>query len=246
VDLSERKDAGARRHPWEVARAGFFLALLEEHRLLRGHAWLDVGAGDAWFAARLRPCLPAEASLTCWDPNYTPDDLAAEHAGLTLTRDRPDRRFDRILMLDVIEHVEDDVAYVTGIVDTLLAETGWVLVSVPAYPSLFSSHDRALRHHRRYSPEACHALLEEAGLSIISEGGLFGSLLLPRAARVGIERVGLDRRASHGVGAWHAGTALTNAFTQVLVFDGKLSLAASRRGRPLPGLSYWAVASQAA
>ncbi len=55
-------------------------------------------------------------------------------------------------MLDVIEHVEDDVGFVRDVVDGSLAPGGWVLVSVPAYQSLFSSHDRALKHFRRYAP----------------------------------------------------------------------------------------------
>ena len=49
-------------------------------------------------------------------------------------------------MLDVIEHVEDDRGFVDATVGDLLSEGGIVLVSVPAYDALFSSHDRALRH----------------------------------------------------------------------------------------------------
>ena len=41
------------------------------------------------------------------------------------------------------------------IVDTMMAEHGWILVSVPAYQSLFTSHDTALKHYRRYSPVQC-------------------------------------------------------------------------------------------
>jgi hypothetical protein len=246
VDLKERRETGTQRHPWEIARAELFLSLLTQRDLLGGRDWLDVGAGDAWFADRLRTHLPNGASLTCWDPNYALEDLATDqHTGITLTRDRPARRFDRILILDVIEHVEDDDRYLSAIVADLLTDDGWVLVSVPAYQSLFSSHDEALGHHRRYSPNSCRSLLTRSGLAVRSDGGLCSSLLFPRAIEVALERAGLVHRRAHGIGAWSARRAPTAVITRALILDGKLALTTSRLGHPLPGLSYWALCSRA-
>jgi SAM-dependent methyltransferase len=243
VDLGERKDATARRHPWELARADFFLGILAEHGLLdSGGDWLDVGAGDAWFAGRLRRRVQKPTTVTCWDINYLPLDLASAEAGLTLVEARPAQRFDRILMLDVIEHVEDDEGFVRATVDDLLAEDGYVLVSVPSYQSLYSAHDRALRHLRRYSPRGCRALLERSGLVVLSAGGLFSSLLSVRLMQVMIWRVRPGPGTSaHGVGGWQHGEFVTRSLTRALAADGKLSQAATRRGRAVPGLSYWAL-----
>src|SRR5262249_18740294 len=132
-----------------------------------------------------------------------------------------------------------------GIVGDLLAERGWALVSVPAYPSLFSAHDRALRHYRRYSPRACRSLLERSGLTVVSSGGLFSSLLPARALQASLERVRLDRGQRNGIGAWKAGGTATAVLTRALITDGKLSLSLSRRGRALPGLSFWALCRRA-
>ena len=67
MDLIERHGAARGRHPWEIARARFFLRLLDRLGCLATTpSWLDVGAGDAWFAEQLRPLLPDEASLVCW------------------------------------------------------------------------------------------------------------------------------------------------------------------------------------
>ena len=245
VDLSERQNGSSRRHPWELARARFFLGLLADRGLLvTGHDWLDVGAGDSWFAERLRVRVPEAATITCWDPNYTAEDLAADHVGITLTAERPERperRADRILMLDVVEHVEEDRGFVGGIVTDLLAADGWVLASVPAYQSLFSSHDRALQHYRRYSPGELRSLLARSGLTVVANGGLFGSLIPIRVVQVALERVGLNRTPTTGVGAWNAGTVPTKALTWALEADGTLSQALDRRGRALPGLSCWAL-----
>ena len=134
VDLVERGLSG-RRHPWETARAAFFLRLLTKHGLCdEASSWLDAGAGDAWFAAQLRQQVPRDATITCWDVNYTREDVAElgrSVAGISFVAERPEQRFDRILLLDVIEHVEDDVTFLASLVDNVLREEGVVVISVP-------------------------------------------------------------------------------------------------------------------
>jgi len=206
--------------------------------------WLDAGAGDAWFAGQLRRLLPARATITCWDINYTQEDLETLAAngsgdGLAFVAARPTERFDRVLMLDVLEHVDDDVGFLGSIVGDLLTNDGAVLVSVPAHASLLSSHDRAMRHRRRYSHGACRRVLDDAGLAVVSNGGLFSSLLVVRAGQVLRERVRAAN--SSGVGNWHYGRLVTGLMTRMLVLDGRVSLALSRHGLSAPGLSYWAL-----
>jgi SAM-dependent methyltransferase len=245
VDLVERK-GGTARHPWELARAEFFFRLLDTHDLLAGDfKWLDVGAGDGWVAGQLRRLVPPRATITCWDINYTKEDLetlAADRTGdgVAFVAARPTERFDRLLMLDVVEHTDDDLGFLKPIVDDLLADDGVVLVSVPAYASLFSSHDRALRHRRRYSPGACRRVLEQAGLAVVSSGGLFSSLLPVRAGQVLIERARANANTS-GVGSWKHGRLVTGPITRLLVLDGRFSLVLSRHGISVPGVSYWAL-----
>lgn len=246
VDLVERKGSGAKRHPWELARAEFVLRLLDTHNLLAARAWIDAGSGDGWFAGQLRRVLPADARITCWDVNYTAEDLetlarGAGADGIDFVVEQPKGRFDRVLMLDVIEHTDDDLGFVRAIVDELLSDDGVVLISVPAYASLFSSHDHALRHRRRYSPGACRRILEQAGLAIVSSGGLFSSLLPFRGGQVLIERARPAPSHPSGIGNWHHGRVVTGSIARVLTLDGRVSLALSRRGLSMPGLSYWAL-----
>lgn len=247
MDLSERRRSSFRRHPWELARADFFLRLLGRHGLLAGDAsWLDAGAGDAWFASRLRQRAPAAATITCWDIHYTAEDLR-ELEGLALPNvgfvtARPEKAYDRILMLDVLEHVDDDNGFVHAAVRELLRRGGHVLVAVPAYPALWSGHDRRAGHRRRYSPRECLRLLEQAGLDVIASGGLFMSLLPLRLVRVLAERLLGGFGAPSGVGGWRRGAGATAIIAHALGADGRLSLAASDRGYSLPGLSFWALA----
>lgn len=244
MDLSERSQQPTGRHPWELARLAFFRSVLARQRVLNDQRWLDVGAGDAWFATSLRASLRQGASITCWDPYYTSEDLAGAPeagTGVTLTDERPGGHFDGALMLDVVEHVEHDVAFVKDIVDTMVKPGGWVLVSVPAYQALFTEHDRQLKHFRRYSPAQCRRTLEAAGLTVQAEGGLFHALLLPRAIAALMERRRATPPTTTGVGAWTGGELLTRIVNAYFALEGRGSLLLSRQRRfVVPGLSYWA------
>jgi hypothetical protein len=244
MDLVERHDAETSRHPWEVSRARFFVHLLD--RMASGSdpvRWLDVGSGDAFLAEELLRARPAGSAITCWDVNYTEDELEGElAAGLTLTAEEPAGAFAGVLMLDVVEHVEDDVGFVSSVTGAHLADEGFLLVSVPAYQSLFTAHDTALKHYRRYSPRQCRDVLVAAGFTVMAEGGLFHSLLPVRALQAGSERL---RRpaddAQKGIGAWNRGERVTRALTGCFDLEARASLYLGTKTRAVvPGLSYWA------
>jgi SAM-dependent methyltransferase len=250
MDLSEVPGAPFRRHPWEVARARFFGRVLRDAELLDApRAVLDVGAGDGYLADRLLADLPGGSTLVCFDARYTRVDLtkytAAARPGLSFVDRQPAARFDLLLALDVIEHVEDDRAFLDDLLRSNLAPGGAVLVSVPAWPALFSRHDEALQHHRRYSPAACRALLAACGLIVRRSGGLFHSLLLPRLVAVAEERIsrrfGRERSTPPDLGAWRGGPVLSSMVARALAADNGLTRALARRGWALPGLSFWAL-----
>jgi SAM-dependent methyltransferase len=250
MDLSEVSGTNHRRHPWEVARARFFRRVLADAGALAApRAVLDVGAGDGYLAGELLGQLPPGSGVTCLDPNYNDADLrayaAAARPGIVFTRELPERRFDLILLLDVIEHVVDDHEFLGGLVAQCLAPGGLVLVSVPAWQMLFSEHDLALKHYRRYSPGACHELLEDEGLVPIRSGGLFHSLLVARLFTVARERLErrLGRRPSppDNLGAWRGGRLVSSALESALALDNALTHRLTRAGYELPGLSVWAL-----
>jgi hypothetical protein len=250
MDLIERPGSVVRRHPWEVARARFFITLIQRLGLSGvTEGWLDVGAGDAWFAQQLLAELPRSTRLACWDTHYAATEIpqwAGELPGLEFSSTRPTGVFGGMLMLDVIEHVADDVGFVRDVVDGSLAADGWVLVSVPAYQSLFSSHDRGLKHFRRYSPGAIRTVLESAGLAVKARGSLFHSLLPLRGAQALREKYRPPAVAPTGIGAWQGGERLTKALTMALDAEARASLAmATRSLPPLPGLTTWAFCRRA-
>ena len=72
-------------------------------------------------------------------------------------------RFDTIVMLDVLEHIEDDVGTLVVLRDHL-AETGRLVLKVPASPALYGALDAAIGHYRRYSRRSLAEAAGRAGL----------------------------------------------------------------------------------
>jgi SAM-dependent methyltransferase len=70
---------------------------------------------------------------------------------------------DAVLLFDVLEHIADDAGALRGAV-RLLRPGGWLVLTVPAHRWLWSPHDEALGHHRRYSARGLRRLVEAAGL----------------------------------------------------------------------------------
>lgn len=73
--------------------------------------------------------------------------------------------FDAVLASDVLEHIENDVEALSEIA-RVLRPCGVAIVSVPAHQWLFSRHDAALHHFRRYSKTRLSQLLENGGFRI--------------------------------------------------------------------------------
>ena len=92
----------------------------------------------------------------------------------------PDNHFDLAISYDVLEHIADDVAVVEEI-KRVLKPGGHVLIAVPADPRLWSEHDVAVSHLRRYTRESLSKLFEEAGF-VIEEVKSWNVLLRPVVA----------------------------------------------------------------
>ena len=127
MDLREYSTAGAQvRHPGSAARARF-VQLLPLTRAPTAAVDTDRGArrgfGRRLAGAQLADGLAGRVAITCYDRYYTRellDHLAALPAsGVTYTDTPPHDPVDVVLALDVVEHVEDDGAFVHELADRL-------------------------------------------------------------------------------------------------------------------------------
>nr|WP_315382614.1 class I SAM-dependent methyltransferase [uncultured Sphingomonas sp.] len=87
--------------------------------------------------------------------------------------------YDLIAVLDVVEHIEDDVAALKAMA-SVLKPGGKILITVPAHQWMWSAHDVVNHHKRRYSKATLLASLEKAGLKW-RKLRWFNSLLFPVA-----------------------------------------------------------------
>jgi SAM-dependent methyltransferase len=93
-----------------------------------------------------------------------------------------DETFDLITCLDVIEHTPDDRVTLTEL-RRVCKPGGWLLVTVPAYQALWSLHDAANHHYRRYGRRSLRQAAVETGWRIHRVTS-FNSILLAPAAIV--------------------------------------------------------------
>ena len=92
---------------------------------------------------------------------------------------RPDELFDTILMLDVLEHVPHPKEMLDS-ARRVLAPSGRLVITVPAFQGLWTSHDDLNHHLRRYTAETLRHTIREAGLVTESISYLFQSLVIPK------------------------------------------------------------------
>lgn len=107
--------------------------------------------------------------------------------------------FDVVVASDVLEHIEDDVRAI-GEIARVLRGGGCLIFTVPAHPWLFSAHDKALWHYRRYTRDAMRRALAAGGLH--DEWlSYWNAILFPAVAAVRVAATSLGRdKASSDVG----------------------------------------------
>lgn len=89
-----------------------------------------------------------------------------------------DERYDLITACDVIEHIEDDSAAVQHMV-SMLKPGGFLLITVPAFMSLWDEHDELNHHYRRYEASGLRRVLPRS-LSLLELRYLFHTIFIPK------------------------------------------------------------------
>jgi len=173
-------------HWWFTARRRILDGLIE--RVVRppdNARILELGAGTGHNLAMLSRFGKVEASEL--DP--VAREIASERLGREVKEAAlpdlsmfPAESYDLIALLDVLEHVPDDKGSLAAIM-ARLKPGGALLLTVPANPWMWSAHDVAHHHHRRYRKAEIEKLALEAGyeIELLSP---FNSLLFPPIAAV--------------------------------------------------------------
>ena len=169
-----------RDHWWFVGRRKILTALLEKWRPRAGPLKiLEVGCGTGSNIAMLQHFGTVDA--------IEPDDharaFATQRTGVTVKGGYlpnvplEDGYYDLIVLLDVLEHIPDDAGALTALAPKL-APGGRLMLAVPAMPSLWSGHDVAHHHQRRYTRQTLETVVQAAGFHTLDQAA-FNTLLLP-------------------------------------------------------------------
>ena len=258
MDLVEARARGFEasvRHPWETARVDVVRRLIRRHVPLDpGSIVIDVGCGDTYVVEELA-VEHTGARFYAVDTAFTGDII--EHYRARLNNPRiltcpsldaivppPDRPVSLVLLMDVIEHIEDDEGFLAGLRARPYVNAGTkFLITVPAYQALFCSHDTFLGHYRRYSNRVLREHVERAGFSVVDTGYFFFSLVPIRVFQVIKERVfGMKPgRETSGLVTWNGGHGAAALLRLALVVDARVSMRLRHAGIRLSGLSSYAI-----
>ena len=144
---------------------------------------MEVGCSAGHLLADMRRSLP-NATLTGGDYTLgTLVKLGEKMQGIPLVRFNladsplPSNSYDAMVLLNVLEHIEDDAAAATHIA-RMLKPGGVAVIEVPAGPELFDDYDRQLQHFRRYTLQGICGVVERAGL-VIERRNYLGALIYP-------------------------------------------------------------------
>lgn len=152
---------------WFVGRRHLVRSLIERFSPEESRLILDAGCGTGGTLSHL------QGMGELWGCDIANESLEACRArgfdNLTQSPvenlDFPDARFDVVVSCDVIEHIEAD-AQALGEMARVLRPGGILVLTVPAHRWLWSAHDEALDHLRRYETADLRRLIEGAGLEI--------------------------------------------------------------------------------
>jgi SAM-dependent methyltransferase len=184
-----------RDHWWFVGKRMILRAVLEDR--VRNDRLLDLGCGTGGV---LRDWMD-ESRCFGIDRNPLALEICARNGFARLVRGDltslpfDEQSFDAVLLMDVIEHLDDDLGFLRT-ASELCAPGGRVVVAVPAFQALWSQHDETFEHRRRYSAKQLVTVIRRAGLEP-ERVTYTNTLLFPVAAvwRLASYRLGFGRVA---------------------------------------------------
>lgn len=175
MDLKELGQVNPSRHWYYQVKVRAIRNRLRGY-LPKSFQMLEVGAGSGFFTRALAQFFSISQAW-CVDPNYSSERCGISDS-IHYLREVPRsvvEGVDLLLFIDVLEHVDDDAGLLRKYVSQ--ARPGaLVLVTVPAFMSLWSSHDVYLEHHRRYRLKELRLVAESAGLQVVESVYLFGTV----------------------------------------------------------------------
>lgn len=234
VDLKE-KNCNTKRHPWELARKDIILGYFLKQGFAKTIEIVDIGSGDLYFTNELSIYFP---NIDAVDIGYI-DEMSENIRTFNSIQRLSDDYYDVIFLMDVLEHIEYDVAFLESIT-TKLKKGGRIYITAPSLKFVYSNHDKFLEHYRRYSLSDISNTINNSNLRIRSYSFFFNLLVLPRLIILLLEKVPSYKvNQKIGVGYWPYDEKhiFTQLIRNMLKLDAFLLFYLTKYKIYLPGLS---------
>ena len=182
------EEAAGDSHPIDLASRKDALAQVQKFMPSAQSVIMEIGCSSGFLIRDLAKAFPDAVILgadVVKEPLYR---LAENLTGIPLIRfdllqcPLPDQSIDVLIMLNVLEHIEDD-ALALQKAFRLLNPGGFLVLEVPAGPNYYGAYDAELHHFRRYSARRFQGKLVNAGFKICRKSHL-GFVLFPAFAAV--------------------------------------------------------------
>ena len=170
MDLKELTLVNPQTNWYYRAKLHAILRLITKHSIHPVRI-IDVGAGSGFFGKSIKERYP-NSGLDCIDTNYKENSIDID--GTVYKKDSNGVVGDTYLFIDVLEHVDDDLGLVNEYIKNAAGAN--VIITVPAFMSLWSGHDVFLEHKRRYTRKEISKLCSELDLQELESGYLFSSI----------------------------------------------------------------------
>jgi 2-polyprenyl-3-methyl-5-hydroxy-6-metoxy-1,4-benzoquinol methylase len=202
MDLIEGENGVDPAQHWYYQAKAMLVERLLQPDLEKASTIVDVGAGSGFFSRFLLERHRLKTAF-CVDVNYKNEHVETANAKtLNFVRKIDGLEADVILLMDVLEHVDDDAALLNEYVSQVGPNTT-LLITVPAFQILWSAHDVTLGHYRRYTLKQISALAERCGLQISKAryfyGAIFPVALAVRVARRNVQGTKSDLKPVPGI-----------------------------------------------
>ena len=192
-------------HWWFAVRRRFLQSWLRIHGQIRRDARiLEVGAATGSNLDTLNTF----GHVTALEPDSFAFDYISRHCDVdavqaALPNDGTEGLgdFDLIVALDVLEHIEDDLGALRAM-RRMLKAGGTVVITVPAFQFLWSTHDETLHHLRRYRAPELVSKMQQAGFRMVYQS-YFNFVLFPAAIAIRLLGRIFKDTASAGSGKVH-------------------------------------------
>ena len=132
----------------------------------------------------------------------------------------PESTVDILVMLNVLEHIENDIGALQKVFNLLKPE-GYLIIEVPAGPYLYDSYDKELHHFRRYSARELQDKLTEAGFTVCRKSHL-GFFIFPAflAAKL-LKKLSYHKESKEVVRNQVASTSSNSLVRLAMFFESK-------------------------